>query len=217
MEPLLTIVAYVYVKVIQIEYCLPRFKINKAPSAAKHAKAHVARALMRCLLVVLLLCGPAPATSIKILRGYTEIVIGADSKANIEGGSFSVCKIVQAGSVFIVASGSVENRVIGFNALVIAQQACGTDGTILQKADRVQRALLDPFTKVLDRARQLDPQDYERARQEGVNRLSVTLCTIENNVPTVIDIEFATDSPAHEHPVVRQTCGFRAKPATHSE
>lgn len=151
------------------------------------------------------LCDPAPATSIKILRGYTEIVIGADSKANIGSGSFFACKIVQAGSVFIVASGIAENRVIGFNALDIAQQACGTDGTISQKADRVQKALLDPFINVLDRQRQRFRQDYERARKEGANRLSVTLCTIENNIPTLVDIEFETDSLAHESLVVRST------------
>jgi len=205
MEPPLPIVAYVYVKVIQIEYCLFRLRVNKAPGAAKRLKAHIARGLMSFLLVTVLLCNPAPATSIKILRGYTEIVIGADSKANIGSGSVLVCKIVQAGSVFIVASGNVENRVIGFYALVIAQQACGTDGTILQKADRVQRALLDPFIKVLDRARQRSPQDYERAREEGVNRLGVTLCTIENDVPTLVAIDFETDSHADEPPVVHAT------------
>jgi hypothetical protein len=205
MGPPLTIVAYIYVKIIQIEYCLLRLRVNETPCASNRLKAHIARALTNWLLVTFLLCNPAPATSIKILRGYTEIVIGADSKANIGSGSFFACKIVQAGSVFIVASGIAENRVIGFNALAIAQQACGTDGTISQKADRVQKALLDPFIKVLDRARQLFQQDYERKREEGANRLSVTLCTIENNIPTLVVIDFEVDTPANERPVVRPT------------
>lgn len=78
------------------------------------------------ILGLLLLFSLCQATTIVVARSQTEIVIGADSKVTDTYGNDlnqQVCKIVQAGNLFVAFEGLKLNRQTGFNVIDLSTKA----------------------------------------------------------------------------------------------
>lgn len=146
------------------------------------------------VLLLLSFSSLSSATTIVVARSQTEIVIGADSKVTDTFGNDlnkPICKIRQAGNLFIAFEGLKENRQTGFNVLDFSLRALQRKPRA-SASDRVNilTALLTSrlFTE-LRFLKQHDQETYLRKIQ-GKTFLRLIVAGFEHDRPLIFVRQF---------------------------
>lgn len=140
-----------------------------------------------CLLLFQLFA--SAQTSILVVVNPTEIVIGADSKIQVEDkGQLIVttvptCKVYQVNGVVFAGANLITSRT-GYNAYAIAIKVLDGNGKFLDKVAQFERRIHDPLLKTLIGEKQNNPKSFKE-NLEGLIALDVVFATFEGGSPIV--------------------------------
>jgi hypothetical protein len=150
--------------------------------------------LIRSILLLLLLSATSSATTIVVARSQTEIVIGADSKVTDTYGNDlnkPVCKILQAGNLFIAFEGLKQNRQTGFNVMDISLEALQREprASAFDRVSIVTGFLTSRLFTELLFLKQHDEASYLKKIQ-GQTFLRLIIAGFERNRPLIFVRQF---------------------------
>lgn len=163
------------------------------------------------LCAFVLLCAPAVATTVAVIRTPREIFVAADSA--VEGRrEANFCKIGQIGTTSFAVEGMAEINVVTdgksdsaktFHVRPLAKRAAKRPGTIAEKALSFERDARTAFQRVVAQNKTDAPEEYKRYLSSRRQALQVIFFGNDpGNVPAFALIIFGVKDNAHGVPTI---------------
>lgn len=165
----------------------------------KNAKKYIALAVV--LSAFLFLTDAGSATTIVVIRGRTEVVLAADSKATYEAGSAAenagpVSKIYGIGNLFLAVSGLVQDPETNFSVPQIVSDATRGLATVAEKMQALENRLGAALQTEVPAIKERDPDLYQKLVSGQSGLISLVVVGAEKGVPFAKGVEFTlTSSP----------------------
>lgn len=159
----------------------------------------ISRVVLSLAICASLSGSPALATTIVVVRSPDEIVIAADSKLTDTYGNElnnRVCKIQQAGNLFLAHEGFLKNRQSGFDVVALSQHALmlRPGSTARERVEILTGIVTSRLFSELANLKKNFPDDF-RQKFEARTFLSIVVAAFENNRPLVFVRQFRTAQP----------------------
>lgn len=169
-----------------------------AKSDAKRSKAKV---LGCCAICALFFWGTTSARATTIVVVYTpkEVSIAADSLGTFSTGPQSVCKVYQAGEVFIGVAGAANDPITKFN---VANIVFAATNFVRRFTDKMTAAANAIEAKLLEEARQVRstrPKEFDNLINPDIGGVSIILIGRQDGILYAIGQKFMISADARQN------------------